>query len=223
MSKLVYTVQPLPEIMFQYIWDFGALTSADELKYIEGSMGQLKYRSTKLSNVHLARIVAVAHDVIRDKFMEPYNVSLRDVARFSELYQHFTCQEDDVATSFGADPLIAQFPTLHELRPLFLALFVGYVARLHWIEDRLSLIQMMWNQLKEFITVPPLFGSGEAEEYENSRFMKCVYTRFFLHFDSLFPFPGFASSTRGALSTTCTLPTLARQRRTARCWRTCSS
>lgn len=37
-SKLAYHVYPLPESIIEYVWDFGALTESDYIKYVEQMM-----------------------------------------------------------------------------------------------------------------------------------------------------------------------------------------
>ena len=38
MRQLVYRVHPLPEAMLDYVWDYGRLSDADEVSYIENML-----------------------------------------------------------------------------------------------------------------------------------------------------------------------------------------
>ncbi|XP_001629791.2 uncharacterized protein LOC5509270 [Nematostella vectensis] len=85
-SRLVYRVQPLPETMIDYVWDFGSLDEKDEEAYI-GRMveGVLKGKHRKM----LVELLAASQAFVRLVEKNPYCVSLRDVRRTSVLINWF--------------------------------------------------------------------------------------------------------------------------------------
>jgi len=111
LKQLAYMVHPLPEIMKQYVWDFGSLTIEAEEKYIErilvksftcvghGGKPEIKY-----SDVYetFCKAVHQSHVFIKENQEHVHGmVSLRDVLRCSSLYTWFL---DYLFENRGKDP-----------------------------------------------------------------------------------------------------------------------
>jgi len=88
LSKLVYRVLPLPEMLTDYVWDFGSLTDADELKYIE-RMTETVFNNDKAMNGLLRDLIFASHRFVRDQQKTTYSVSLRDVERCKSVLKWF--------------------------------------------------------------------------------------------------------------------------------------
>lgn len=123
-TRLIYRVNPLPESMIAYIWDYKSLDEQEEKKYIEKMIKQkyeqqiqgksfslirlwiygekeemkkielLKDETTYISSV----VQKLQHD-IRNNRNSPWAVSLRDVSRFCNLLAYFN--ENSVAPDQG--------------------------------------------------------------------------------------------------------------------------
>ena len=84
-SRLVYRVHPLPEAMFDYVWDFGSLKESDEMSYIRRMVVGL---DSKVDNDLLASLLAVSQKFVRNVDGN-FSVSLRDVNRCINLIKWF--------------------------------------------------------------------------------------------------------------------------------------
>ena len=82
-SKLVYRVYPLPEGMFDYVWDFGSLGPKDERAYIERMVGDLPEKDMVVD------LLVASQTFIRKAEENSFCVSLRDVNRCIRLISWF--------------------------------------------------------------------------------------------------------------------------------------
>ncbi|WAR10217.1 R213A-like protein [Mya arenaria] len=87
LSKLVYRVFPLPEMMVDYVWDFGSLSNIDEIKYIERMIEDVLLQ--KNLRLLLRDLLSVSQDFVREYEKSTCVVSLRDVSRCKKLVQWF--------------------------------------------------------------------------------------------------------------------------------------
>jgi len=101
-NKLVYTVNPLPHSLLNFVFDFGNLKKEDEEKYIEKmidpeieNINQQNEKEKKLNEEQLFKIKQLARDMIVESqnFIREHNdvssVSLRDIRRFIALLNFF--------------------------------------------------------------------------------------------------------------------------------------
>ncbi|XP_052812387.1 uncharacterized protein LOC128239961 [Mya arenaria] len=88
LSKLVYRVLPLPEMMVDFVWDFGSLSEKDELIYIERMIEAVfspKFPQHKL----LRDLISISQTFVRSIQQASCAVSLRDVYRCQTLVNWF--------------------------------------------------------------------------------------------------------------------------------------
>ena len=85
-SDLVYTVNPMPHSLLNFVFDFGSLNSEDEKKYIQ-NMVNSSIADKKLSQL-ATELIAEAQNYIREK-NGVSSVSLREIRRFIIFYQFF--------------------------------------------------------------------------------------------------------------------------------------
>ena len=100
-SNLVYTVNPLPHSLLNFVFDFGNLTEDDEEDYIrciiKESIEKIYYKSKNIviRDLNLEKLKKLAGDMIIDahKFIREFNdksaVSLREIRRFNIFYEFF--------------------------------------------------------------------------------------------------------------------------------------
>ena len=101
-SNLVYTVNPLPHSLLNFVFDFGNLTKDDEEDYIrciiKESIEKIYYKSKKglyIKDINLDKLKKLAGDMIIDahNFIREFNdksaVSLREIRRFNIFYEFF--------------------------------------------------------------------------------------------------------------------------------------
>ncbi|XP_028395861.1 uncharacterized protein LOC114519890 [Dendronephthya gigantea] len=84
-SDLVYRVNPLPEAMIDYVWDYGSLGSEDEQDYIRRMVRVLPQDYKDL----LVKLLSASQKFLRDAEKNRFCVSLRDVDRCIRLISWF--------------------------------------------------------------------------------------------------------------------------------------
>lgn len=139
--KLAYKVQPLPEAMLDYVWDYGILSDSDDRAYIAAMVGQRSRCIIDLlshSQMFMRARLGVA------------SVSLRDIQRWILLYDWFLID-------------VRKRPMLHkfsqnggiEVRAQILACSLCYHCQFHGSMDRKQYREMCSKYLdfgsKEFI------------------------------------------------------------------------
>ena len=101
LNNLVYTVNPLPHALLNFVFDFGSLLEKDEKKYInntilsiidkikrEGLINNINQKDlTKLTNEMIESIV-ICHKFIREKY-DSSSVSLREIRRVGIFFEYF--------------------------------------------------------------------------------------------------------------------------------------
>ncbi|KAL4235125.1 hypothetical protein ACF0H5_006763 [Mactra antiquata] len=80
LSRLVYRVLPLPEIMVDYVWDFGSLNEKDEEMYIHRMIQDVFPNDRKNHNLFTS-LLSLSQVFVRGHEKSQYSVSLRDVQR----------------------------------------------------------------------------------------------------------------------------------------------
>lgn len=83
-NALMYTVNPLPDNIIEYVWDFGALTEIDYTKYIKNMLTR-----AKIENVEMMTAMIISCHKYFGENEDKSSVSLRDVSRFIILYKWF--------------------------------------------------------------------------------------------------------------------------------------
>lgn len=81
-SNLAYRVNPLPEAMLDFVWDFGALSTTEELMYIRTMLGECPMLDKSV------KAVSASQSFVRT-VEDAASVSLRDVRRFTILRKFF--------------------------------------------------------------------------------------------------------------------------------------
>ena len=103
-SDLVYTVNPLPHSLLNFIFDFGSLKPEDEKKYIINSINDILTRFKKnevipdfdkidenkieIIKEEISESIIICHDFLRTKF-DSSSVSLREIRRFGIFFEYF--------------------------------------------------------------------------------------------------------------------------------------
>ena len=86
LDNLVYTVNPMPHSLLNYVFDFGSLNSNDEKKYIKHMVKDI-IKEENLSNF-TTELISTAQNFIRNK-NGVSSVSLREIRRFIIFYEFF--------------------------------------------------------------------------------------------------------------------------------------
>ena len=97
LNNLVYTVNPLPHALLNFVFDFGNLTPEDEIKYIESiilepisrmfneNKGDLNENDFKRIHTLAKDMIVCSQYFIRSK-NDVSSVSLREIRRFNIFY-----------------------------------------------------------------------------------------------------------------------------------------
>jgi hypothetical protein len=99
-NNLVYTVNPLPHSLLNFVFDFGTISPEDEEQYIRGMIKESiekKFNENRgnLKDSDLNKLLNLSKDliVICQNFIRQYNdvssVSLREIRRFNIFYEFF--------------------------------------------------------------------------------------------------------------------------------------
>ena len=104
LNNLVYTVNPLPHSLLNFIFDFGSLQPEDEKKYIKNAIIDLlsRFREKKIikdfdtiNEKDLEKIreeiiesISICHTFMRKKY-DNSSVSLREIKRFGIFFEYF--------------------------------------------------------------------------------------------------------------------------------------
>ncbi|POG75640.1 hypothetical protein GLOIN_2v1475340 [Rhizophagus irregularis DAOM 181602=DAOM 197198] len=129
-SKLVYQVNPLPDQILDYVWDYGILKPVEEAKYIEIMVKELL---KDLGHKVLSECLFFSQDFIR-RTEESYSVSLRDVKRAIKLVKFFinSLKDRPPIKKYGK---IIKYPVpsdiTNNVRSYILALGLCYQSRLY--------------------------------------------------------------------------------------------
>ena len=101
LNNLVYTVNPLPHALLNFVFDFASLQRDDEIKYIsntiesiisrirkEGIINNLDENKKKLLHKEIVDSITFCHDFIREKY-DKSSVSMREIRRFGIFFEYF--------------------------------------------------------------------------------------------------------------------------------------
>ena len=87
-KELVYSVQPLPQSLLNYVFSFGSLNKDDEKKYIYSIIEKLFVEGEEKLHEATKDVIFNCHKFLRDKF-DTSVVSLREISRFSKIVEFF--------------------------------------------------------------------------------------------------------------------------------------
>ncbi len=101
LNNLVYSVNPLPHSLFNFIFDFGSLRPEDERKYIHNTIvsiiGSIKdnkiiksIEQNELDDLieKIIESIVICHQFIREKY-DKSSVSMREIRRFGIFFEYF--------------------------------------------------------------------------------------------------------------------------------------
>ena len=196
-KKLVYTVNPLPHSLLNFVFDFGSLDRNDEEKYIENMIqGPIERifkenNKDKLQNDKLEEIKKLAKDMIsksqnfiRDK-NDVSSVSLREIRRFVIFYEFFykylkykkekfldlikeQINENKIKFKYGE---LTEFD--YQIYAINLSIFICYYLRITDKEMRKELLNELNSIFKEkygdFLELPVLEEHFIADNIEKGK------------------------------------------------------
>ena len=158
-NKLVYTVNPLPHSLLNYVFDFGSLSPEDEEKYIENMVQNNFDRlfSNNKSIKHLSKVRDLTKKMIIkcQKYIREKNdissVSLREISRFNTFinffYNHLTYKKnnaENLMETLELEKEYTLYQSLSELDILIyainLSIYICYYLRLTKKKDRDELL-----------------------------------------------------------------------------------
>ena len=164
-NKLVYSVNPLPHSLLNYVFNFGNLKTEDEKKYIESMANQttksffMNYETDNNEKILCDQIIKKQIDCISiaQNFVKENNdvslVSLREVNRFLIFFKFFVDfiqkrnQDDENFNGEGfflfQDDIVALYKNKSKIfyleAAINLSLFICYYLRLPDMESRMQL------------------------------------------------------------------------------------
>lgn len=129
LSLLAYRVHPLPEMMLDFVWDYGSLPLKEERAYIQRMVDTKIFQPDK--DILLIHLLAASQQFVREKEGSSCTVSLRDVYRCISLIKWFKDQF-----------IPQQHPDMEETevihRSFIMGLTICYLCRFSNSNDRLA-------------------------------------------------------------------------------------
>ena len=153
LNNLVYTVNPLPHSLLNFIFDFGSLQLEDEKKYIRNTIISIlsKIKRDLVKDVNENELkqlteeiidsITICHNFIREKY-DKSSVSMREIRRFGIFFEYFI--------------RYSQAKGIQKLKmSLNITLYLCYYLRLNEKQYRKEL-ELKLNKFytKSFLTVP---------------------------------------------------------------------
>lgn len=129
LSLLAYRVHPLPEMMLDFVWDYGSLPLKEERAYIQRMVDTKTFQPNK--DVLLIQLLAASQQFVREKEGSSCTVSLRDVYRCISLIKWF---KDHFIPQQHSD----MEETEVILRSFIMGLTICYLCRFSNSNDRLA-------------------------------------------------------------------------------------
>ena len=101
LNNLVYTVNPIPHSLLNFVFDFGSLRKEDEIKYISNTIyekvsafrkkhliGNINENELKDITNDITESIVICHDFLRNIF-DKSSVSMREIRRFGLFFEFF--------------------------------------------------------------------------------------------------------------------------------------
>ena len=174
-TSLVYTVNPLPHSLLNFVFNFGKLENEDEEKYIEKIIKESMYKiyennkdrypnrnENDFNKIHqLAKdLIVISHNYIRKK-NDISSVSLREIRRFNIFYEFFfnylmkkkgIIDKHENKQFDSEDYQFYQESNEYEFQKysIILSVFVCYYLRITNNEERNELKEKLNKKLQEF-------------------------------------------------------------------------
>lgn len=154
LSLLAYRVHPLPEMMLDFVWDYGSLPLQEESAYIQRMVESKLFKQHE--NV-LILLLGESQQFVREKEGSSCTVSLRDVYRCISLIKWF---KDEFIPQ--------QHPDMEEtdvlLRSFIMGLTICYLCRFSNANDRLAYRKKLFE----------VFSSNSIVTYSEKEIDRCV-------------------------------------------------
>ena len=156
LNNLVYTVNPLPHSLLNFVFDFGSLKPEDERKYITNTIldiisrfkekkitedfDKIKKKDITLIEREIIESIVVCHNFMRKKY-DRSSVSLREIRRFGIFFEYFI-------KYFKAN----NYESLKN--SLNMTLYLCYYLRLNDKNCRIELSKELENLFGDFSKIP---------------------------------------------------------------------
>ena len=140
LNNLVYTVNPIPHSLLNFVFDFGSLRKEDEIKYISNTIyekvsafrkkhliGNINENELKDITNDITESIVICHDFLRNIF-DKSSVSMREIRRFGLFFEFFMKYFKNLSVSF-----------IKMQSSLNMALYLCYYLRLNDKKDRQEL------------------------------------------------------------------------------------
>ena len=159
LNNLVYTVNPLPHSLLNFVFDFASLQKEDENKYIKSTIISILSKiknENDIKNINknefeslkneIIESIEICHDFLREKY-DRSSVSLREIGRFRIFFEYFLKYFKNINSSYTK---------MH--RSLNISLYLCYYLRLNDKNYRKELNEKLNKFYKErdFITEPEI-------------------------------------------------------------------
>ena len=158
-NNLVYKVEQLPQSLFYFVFNFGALSDKDEYKYIKSIIQKLFNKEEEKLYDLTTETISLCHRFLRKNFYDPSIVSLRDISRFIkcvEFFQDYFLKKNNQSI----DSIDDETKNLYKIKSIICSVYICYYLRLGNYETRSNFSSMLQNTLLEIINV------YSCEEYE---------------------------------------------------------
>ena len=157
--KLAYRVNPLPYRLLNFVFDFGYLTTDDEMKYISSMIQGRDFEGLSLNN--LTECILESQFFIKN-ISEASCVSLRDVRRFVDIFDWYKKSLEErksKQSQYGKISIIISFYISYYLRLEEKTIRIKYIELIAKFlkiskEEIIKIIEIEKNDIIERIKVP---------------------------------------------------------------------
>ena len=136
-SKLAYRVNPLPENMMDFVWDYGSLGEKDEFMYINRMVQNSNESSCNVNLDLITKLLFESQSCLRRIESNNYCVSLRDIYRANCLHSFFKQMHKELNLTK------LKSSTLSWYLPIILSLTHCYLVRLQKENNRSDYINCL--------------------------------------------------------------------------------
>ncbi|KAL4504669.1 hypothetical protein ABPG73_021516 [Tetrahymena malaccensis] len=172
-SDLEYTVNPIPDSMYSFSWNYGGLNPKDEKLYIQQILLQMNKEQLKISKIQykiefikntLSDLVFLSQEYMRKLMGRISACSLRDVKRFVTLLINNIEFLKTCSNLSSQNSLKIQDKNI-QILAVYLSFYINYCVRIPLQEKRKEYLELITNNYKEFTNNQMIAEFEQVEKF----------------------------------------------------------
>ena len=154
-SESVYIIEPLPQSLLYYVFNFGSICEDDEKKYIYNIIGKIFNKEENYSHEKTTEAIFQCHRYFRQIY-DPSAVSLRDISRFLKIFEFFIyyyTKKNECENRKNNE-------LNNKIRSIICSIYINYYMRLTNIENKYNFESQLQPILLQLINNGNFEGNG---------------------------------------------------------------